>query len=209
MGYKWILPITSALGLGLLCAGCTVTKMTEPARSASEQLLLSAAADRAIAKANFTGFTNQKVFIDSSNFDSYDSKYVIGAIRDAINSAGAFLVKTAPEADLIVEARSGGLSIDSSSSLLGLPATGLPIPLAGAVSTPEIALYKSDKDFSTAKLALLAYTNKTGAHFYSSGPLVGKAYDKNFKLIGMISWVRTDVPEERPQKHQKKKKTKE
>lgn len=190
-----------AAGLaGLLLCGCTITKMTEPPRSASEELLLSTAADRAIAKADLGSFAGQKVFLDNSNFDSYDPKYVIGSIRDALNRAGALLVKSAPEADLILEPRSGGLSIDSSSSLLGIPATGLPIPLAGAVTIPEIAIYKSDKDFSTAKLALLAYTNKTGAHFYSSGPLVGKAFDKNFKLIGMISWVRTDIPEEKPKK---------
>jgi hypothetical protein len=204
MGKKWIKAMLIGGGLALLCGGCTVTKMTEPPRSASEQFLLSTAADRAIAKADLSGFANQKVFLDNSNFDSYDPKYVIGSIRDALNRAGALLVSAAAQADIILEPRSGGLSIDSSSSLLGIPSTGLPVPLAGAVSIPEIAIYKSDKDFSTAKLALLAYTNKTGGHFYSSGPLVGKAFDKNFKLIGMISWVRTDIPEEKPVKKHKK-----
>ncbi|HWD20548.1 MAG TPA: DUF6655 family protein [Verrucomicrobiae bacterium] len=204
MEKKWIgaLLAASFMWLG---TGCTTTKQTEPARAASEQLLLSTAADRALAKADFSDFAGQKIFLDNSNYESYDSKYVIGAIRDSLSRAGGLLVKTAAEADLIVEARSGGLSIDSSDSLLGIPASGLPIPLAGAVQIPELALYKSEKEFSIAKLALLAYTNKTGAHFYSSGPLVGKAFDKNFKLIGMISWVRTDVPEEIPEKRHHKK----
>jgi hypothetical protein len=191
-------------GLALLLTGCTITKMTEPTRSATEQLLLSTATDRALAKADLSGFANQKVFFDNSNFDSYDSKYVIGSIRDAFSRAGALIVKTVPEADFIVEPRSGGLSIDSSTSLLGIPPTAAPVPLSTAVQLPELYLYKSDKDFSLAKFALLAYTNKTGGHFYSSGPLVGKAYDKNFDIIGMITWVRTDIPEEKNKKKKDK-----
>jgi hypothetical protein len=162
--------------------------------------MLSTAADRALAKADFNGFAGLKVFFDTSNFDSYDSKYVIGAMRDAVSRAGALLVKTQPEADIILEPRSGGLSIDTSTSLLGIPTTQAPVPLAGVVQLPSIYLYRSDKDFSVAKFALLAYTNKTGGHFYSSGPLVGKAYEKNFSLIGMVSWVLTDVPEEKSRK---------
>jgi hypothetical protein len=204
MGKKWIAGLVAlAAALGVLSTGCTITKMTEPARSASEQLLLSTAADRALAKADLSVFANQKVFFDNSNFDSYDSKYVIGSIRDAVSRVGALLVKTAPEADIIIEPRSGGLSIDTSDSLLGMPSTAAPIPLTGAVQLPEIYLYKSDKDYSVAKLALLAYTNKTGGHFYSSGPLVGKAYDKNFNFIGMISWVRSDIPEEKIERKKK------
>lgn len=202
MGKLWMAALTAA-GLGLLSTGCTITKMTEPTRSASEQLLLSTAADRALAKADLSMFARQKVFFDNSNFDSYDSKYVIGSLRDAICHAGAFLVKTAPEADIILEPRSGGLSIDRSDSLLGIPSTPTPVPLTGAVQLPEIYLYKSGKDFSIAKFVLFAYTNKTGEFFYSSGPLVGKAYDKNYNIIGMISWVRTDVPEEQREKKKK------
>src|ERR1700761_4034258 len=161
--------LTTAAGICFLLTGCVITKMTEPARSASEQLLLSTAADRALAMADFTSFTNQKVYLDNSNFDSYDSKYVIGSIRDAVSRSGALLVKTVAEADIVLEPRSGGLSINTSSSLLGMPSTAAPVPLAGDVQLPELYIYKSDKDFSIAKFALLAYTNKTGGHFYSSG----------------------------------------
>jgi len=193
METRWI---WAAAVLGLLAGGCTTTKQTAPARAASEQLLLSTAADRAIARADFTGFTNKAVFLDPAYFESYDQKYVLGQIRDAISQNGAVLASSASNADIILEPRSGGLSLDTSSSLLGIPASGLPVPFAGAVEIPEIALYRSDLEFSIAKFALLAYARKEGTHFYSSGPLVGKAYLKNYKIIGMISWKRTDVPEE-------------
>jgi|SRR5665213_866623 len=88
--------------------------------------------------------------------------------------------------------------------LIGLPSTGLPIPLAGVLSIPEIALYKSQKQFSLAKISLLAYSTHSGSHLFSSGPLVGKAYSKYYKFLGFITYTRTDLPEkERAKRHRR------
>jgi hypothetical protein len=183
--------LTSA---ALLLGGCATSVTTNPARSATEQLLLSTAADRALHSANLTAFANQKVFLDTTYFDSYDSKYVIGTIRDALNRAGALLQDNLTNSDIIVEARSGALSIDSSDTLFGIPNMGVPVPLAGALQIPEVAFYKSDHQRSTAKIALLAFAKQSGAHIYSSGSLDGKSYDKHYKIL-FVSWIRTDVPE--------------
>ena len=174
---------------------------TNPARSATEQLLLSTAADRALQSANLTAFAHQKVFLDTTYFDSYDSKYVIGTIRDALSRAGALLEDSLTNSDIVVEARSGALSIDSSDTLFGIPNMGVPVPLAGALQIPEVAFYKSDKQRSTAKIALLAFAKESGAHIYSSGSLDGKSSDKHYKIL-FVSWIRTDVPEK--QKSEKK-----
>jgi uncharacterized protein DUF6655 len=178
----------------LFLNGCAAFKVTEPPRSATEQLLLSTSTDRALASADFTMFANQKVFLDTSFFDSYDSKYAVGEIRDALSRAGALLMPDAKSGDIIIEARTGALSADNADSLIGVPSTGIPIPLAGAVSIPEIAFYKSQKQFAYAKIALLAYANQSRMHIYSSGPLVGKSYN-NYRKILFIAWVRTDIPE--------------
>jgi hypothetical protein len=180
--------------MALWCTSCTTTNTTLPARAATEQLLLSTAADRALKAANLSILANQKVFLDATYFDSYDSKYAIGTIRDALSRAGARLVDTVTNSDIIVEARSGALSIDSSETLFGIPSVGVPVPLAGTTLIPEIAFYKADRQLSTAKIALLAYSNRSRAHIYSSGSLDGKSYDKNYRAL-FISWVSTDVPE--------------
>ena len=182
------------IALALLVNGCAWFKLTEPPRSATEQLLLSTSADRALASADLTMFANQKVFLDTTYFDSYDPKYAIGEIRDALSRAGALLENSPTNSDIIIEARAGALSTDSSDSLIGVPSTGLPIPLAGAVSIPEIAFYKSQKQFGYAKIALLAYANQSRAHIYSSGPLVGKSYN-DYRKILFVAWVRSDIPE--------------
>ena len=185
----------------ILLGGCVTNKTTTPTRTATEQLLLSTATDRALQSANFMAFENQKVFLDTTYFDSYDSKYAIGTIRDALSRAGALLEDNVTNSDIIVEARSGALSIDSAVLLFGIPNMAVPVPLAGALQVPELAFYKSDKEGSTAKIALLAFVKKSGAHVYSSGPLDGKSYDKHYKLL-FISWIRTDIPEK--QKNKKK-----
>src|SRR5581483_8272588 len=169
--------------LALLAAGCATSDMTNPPRSVTEQLLLSTAADRAMTNHNFSIFNGRKVYVDGTYFEGYDSKYALGAVRDALSSAGALLVDDVTNADIIVQARSGGLSTDSSDSLVGIPKMGMPVPLSGALQIPEVALWKSQKQNSIAKFALLAYERESRRHVYSSGPLVGKAYNNYYKLL--------------------------
>jgi hypothetical protein len=139
-------------------------------------------------------FDGKKVFVDASNFDSYDSKYAIGSIRDALSRAGALLVSNPTNSDITIEARSGALSIDAASTLIGVPSAAVPVPLAGAVSIPELALFKSQKQFSVANLALLAYETHGGKHFYSSGPMIGKAHNHYYSIIGFITFTSSDMP---------------
>lgn len=174
--------------------GCTQTTLTAPQRSATEQLLLSTAADRAIGSTNLALFEGKKVFLDTTYYDSYDGKYVLGAIRDGLSRAGALLVRNETNSDIIIEARSGALSIDAADTLVGVPSSGMPVPFAGTISIPELALYKSQKQFSVAKLALLAYDTKGGKHYYSSGPLIGKAYNHYYRFIGFICYTSSDIP---------------
>jgi hypothetical protein len=190
--------ITYMTGLGvvmvLFATGCVSVRQTDPARTATEQLLLSTAADRAAEEADLAQFAHKKVFLDGSYFDSYDPKYALGTIRDALSRAGALLVADSKSSEITIEARSGALSTDDRTFLVGLPAMGLPIPLAGTITTPEVALYKSAKQYSTAKFLLLAYYTESREHLYSSGDMVGRAHDNHFAIV-FVPIHKTDVPE--------------
>jgi len=192
--YSRCFTLSFALLASFFIAGCTTSKTTTTARSATEQLLLSTATDHALLGNGLDSFSGKKVFLDGSYFDSVDSKYVLGSVRDAISRAGAVIVDTASNSDIIIEARSGSLAINQSDTLFGIPSFGVPIPLAGMIQTPEIAFYKSEKQRSYAKFALLALAKPTGAHVYSSGPLDGKSYHMHFRFL-FVSWFRTDIPE--------------
>jgi hypothetical protein len=120
---------------------------------------------------------------------------VIGEIRELITMRGGMLVREFESAELVIEPRSGALSIDSTSSIIGLPSAPTPVPLVGTVQLPEIALWKSDKQFSIAKLALLAYERDSGKHVAATGSLIGRANIKYYKFLGFISYNKTTVPE--------------
>jgi hypothetical protein len=183
----------------MLFAGCTTIKTTDPARAATEQLLLSTAADHALQSADLAIFDRRKVFLDATYLDAYDSKYALGTIRDALSRAGALLEENLTNSDIVIEARSGAFSIDSSDSLFGLPSAAVPVPLAGSLQLPQIAFYGSHGQYAFAKIVLLAFARESRAHVYSSGPLDGQAYDKHSHFL-FLSWIRTDVPEKQTSK---------
>lgn len=177
--------------------GCLQTRISEPPRTAVEQLLISTAADRSLHAVEWRLFDGKRVFVETNYFQSYDHPYVLGSIRNLLSIHGALLATNVNDANIVIEPRSGALSTDSSSSLLGMPSIPVPIPFAGTFTSPEVALLKSDRLFSTAKIALFAYNQGSRKHFYSSGPLVGRASHKYYKFLGYLSITRTDLPEKK------------
>jgi hypothetical protein len=177
--------------------GCVQTRITEPKRSAVEQLLISTAADRALDHVDFSILAGRKVFVDSANFESHDKPYAISSIREAVNEAGGLLVSDFNTAEVVLEPRSGALSTDSSSSVVGVPSTPLPIPMAGTFVTPEVSVFKSQKQLSVAKIALFSYERESGKHLQSTGPLVGHARHNYYTFLGFFKYTSTTIPEKK------------
>ena len=74
--------ILSALLLSaVLVAGCTTARSTAPARTASEQLLISAAADRAASQLSLSIPKGTHVFVDTRYFQGCDDGHAIAAFR--------------------------------------------------------------------------------------------------------------------------------
>jgi hypothetical protein len=196
LGWR-VLAARSPLWLGLMMAwvsGCSTIKESLPPRTATEELLLSSAADRALEYTSFPWLDGKKVFVEDKYFESYDKGHAVSLLRERLSASGALFVKTDDKADVIVELRSDALSMDMAEMLVGLPAMALPIPLAGPVTTPEIVLYKSHRSDAVTKVALFAYERASGRYLESSGPMLGRAYLHLYKVL-VVSWRRTDVPE--------------
>jgi hypothetical protein len=157
-------------------------------------LLISTAADTALRDVDFSWLKAKKVFVEEKYFDSYDKGYVMSLIRERIAAGGGLLTSTNGSADVVVEIRSGALSINNSELLVGLPSMTLPVPLTGPVPTPEIAIYSRKADKSIAKLALFAYERASSKYIKSVGPMSGTAYFRLYRAL-VVSWQRTDVPE--------------
>src|SRR5512135_2421672 len=107
--------LAAAIAILLAAASCSVTRETQPQRTATEELLISSAADRGAQDLKFDIPANTKVFVDAQYFEGTDSKYAIGAIRDRLAKDGARLVADRAAADMVVEIRSGAQSIDEDS----------------------------------------------------------------------------------------------
>ena len=109
------------LSVTLALFGCTTERQTDPARTATEQLLISTAADRAANKLALQIPRNSQVFVDAADFEGVDSKYAIAAIRAHLIENGAKLVDDRAKADTIVEIRAGALSVNQDQMLVGIP----------------------------------------------------------------------------------------
>jgi hypothetical protein len=183
------------LCLAVEFCGCRTVRESTPPRTATEQLLLSTAANNALSNQRFEWLQGKKTFVEDKYFESYDKGHAVGAIRERLSANGALLVKTQDQADVVVEIRSGVLSMDNSETLVGLPAMALPIPLTGSpVQTPELALYKSKRSDSVANFALFAYERASGQYLRSVSPMLGRSNLRLYKVV-FISWQKTDVPE--------------
>ena len=175
--------------------GCGSVRETLPARSATEQLLLSTAADRAVDALSGEGLRGKSVHLDVSNLECLDKPYVVARIRQGLLSNGARLAAGREEADLILEVASGGLSINMHDYLLGIPA--IPLPLATeTVIFPEAPLFKLVTYRSTAKLLFTAIDPKDNSQALDLPVCYGKASEHFWWLLFTGPHRRSDLPKE-------------
>ena len=201
------------LGLILLlgsAAGCVnKQRMTEPIRSVGEQLLFSTAIDRALSELDLEAIGRLKgfkVYLSTVYLQTLDQEYLVGSLRDLLLSSGVLVVDDIAQAEMIVEVRSGANSLDSATVTAGIAEDqALPNPVTGApVALPELAFFKKQNNVSLTKVALVAYHADSREHIFSSGTLLGGAYDRHYQFLGLIRLRFTDVPELRAIKQLKR-----
>ena len=196
------IPVTIAW-LALNLSGCgTLWKTTTPSRTSLDQILVSTAAERA-AYLLTSGYQRQaatnldrnlgKSFIDAKNFKSNDELYALQAIRNRFLSAGVVLVDDVKKADTIIEIATGALSVDNTSSLLGIPAMAIPIPLAGNVQIPEIPFYKKATNRALAKFAISLYDARTGKVKGTPFTTVGTATVDSWEILLFFKFMDNDL----------------
>ena len=164
------------LALWASCAlvlGCGTTKWSDSPRTATEQLLISDAVDRAISEIDFTALANQDVYLDTRYIvTALDQNYVISTLRQHMLASGCVIKDKADNADYIVEVRSGALGTNRQDLLFGIPATNLPAPglvPGGSAPIPEIALAKRTNQHAVCQISVFAYDRITGRPVWQSG----------------------------------------
>lgn len=157
--------------------------------------MISSAVDHALDRLHVDIPRGTRIWVNADNFEGYDQKYAVGAIRDHLLRQGALLVADKGQADTIVEIRSGALSTDENSMLIGIPSMALPVPFVGATSTPELSLLKRSNEKGVAKIGVTAYDAKTGAMapYSPAQPTYGFSDRTRWVVFSLIDWSNSDT----------------
>lgn len=189
-----LFPCIALLAGALVLAGCTAERTSEPARTATEQLLISRAADQAAAQLVLGIPKDTRIFVDRQFFQSYDDGYAMAAIRAQFLHQGLALVDEKAKAQVIVTVASGALSTDEKSLLIGIPQLTLPfLPIGNSVTVPEIALFKNAQDKGVAKFIATGYDAVTGKLVTTTDPQYGFSHQTNHTVLLFFSWETGDL----------------
>jgi hypothetical protein len=157
----------------LMQAGCGTTRSTDTSRTATEQLLISDAIDRAVQSVNLKTLAGQSVYLDDSRLgEVVDRNYLISTLRQHLLASGCALRAERDQADFIVEARAGAIGTDRNDLLFGVPSMTVPQifpvqPVSAAI--PEVPIAKRRDQRGIAKIAVFAYHRETGTPVWQSG----------------------------------------
>jgi hypothetical protein len=195
------LPIAYCASIALVVAGCGTTRSTFSSRTATEQLLVSDAIDRAVSDVNFHALAGQAVFLDTTALQPVlDKEYLSSSLRQHLLASGCVLRESRDKADFIVEARAGVVGTDNHSLLFGIPAMQVPqiLPLQGMVPSaiPEVPFAKRQEQRALAKIAVFAYHRETGMSVWQSGIAVRDSNSKDTWVLGAGPFQRGTIYDE-------------
>lgn len=161
--------------------GCASSNTSNTARTGKEQLLISNAVDQALDSVDFSPFYGQKVFFDEKYLDGTDKPYVVGSVRHRLLLNGATLTAGADDAEVILEARSGGIGTDMSETFYGVPEVVVP----GMLTIPELKAATRTSQKGTAKLAFVAYDAQTKSILGSGGTSLAISDYNDWAVLGI------------------------
>ncbi len=185
----------AVLSLALLgLAACASTSETYPSRTATEQLLVARAADRAVEGLTLPIPGGSRVYVDDAYFRAESAPYAISAIRSALSEAGYALAPSKNDADAVLEVRAGTLSLEQMRRVFGVPEMRVPINDSfNVVSIPELSVYSRRDRVGVAEFSGFLYEPRTGAPLGAILPMTGEFRIRSHKLLMIVAWGQQSV----------------
>lgn len=177
------------LAASLLASACASTTESNTGRTATEQLLLARASDKAVEGLSLPLPTASAIFVDESYFQGEGSRYAISAIRAALSDAGYRLARNKEESDAVFEIRSGALSLEQMRRVVGIPEMRIPInETLNVVSLPELSVYSNRDRVGVAEFSGFLYEAKTGSPLGAVLPMIGQYRIRSHKVLMIVAW---------------------
>jgi len=176
-------------------AGCGTTRWSDSKRTATEQLLISDAVERAVMQIDMRPLAGRAVFLDTTILDdATDGKYLASALKHQLLASGCRLAAAADTAEIIVEARAGAIGTDRNDLLFGIPATSVEVAGNGT-SIPEMAIFKRTDQRGVAEVNLFAYERTSGRAVWQSGLAHTNSNTRDRWLMGTGPFQDGDINE--------------
>ena len=186
MGGARLLPV---LSLALLATACASVTETNPARTATDMLLVNRAAERAVEGLMLPIPQGARVYVDETYFQAENARFALSAIRAALSEAGYALVRERGESDAVFEVRAAALSLEQMRRVFGIPDMRVPINDAlNVVSIPEVSIYSNRDRMGVAEFSGFIYDTRTGMPLGAVTPMIGQYKIRSHKALMMITW---------------------
>jgi len=189
MNPKRLLVLIMTAGLVSSCS----MRSTTTDRTAIEQALLSESAVRSVAQMDFKQHEGKSFFIKEDKFEAVDGKFVMGEVRNKLLEDGLRGAAKEEDADLLVWPRSGAHGIDDSKFLLGIPSIPIPIPTVGTLETPELALFKLERQRGRDRSAIVLEDRETGALAQETGAKSAQVHYDRWVILIFIGFRTTNL----------------
>lgn len=183
-----------AASFALALGACTSVYTTPPARTASAQLLVSTAADRAADKLAEAIPPNEVVYLDASALDGPDGRYAADAVQDRLLRRHIRVVTKPEDADVVLILRSGALSTDEDTTLVGVPQFAVPFfPVGNFITLPEIDIFKETRARGVAQFAVTGFDRRSHQLVVSVDPQYGFSHKTQWVILLLFTWSRNDL----------------
>ena len=138
--------IVLALGIAataVLFGGCSDPLISNTARTAVEQFLLSDCIEQATDQMKFSSYRGKKAFMDYAYLAPQVDKAVVqGMVERRLAECGVVVVADKKAADIIIQVVCPVLATDQSKFLIGTPSLPIPVPDTSVqIVIPEIPLF--------------------------------------------------------------------
>ena len=177
--------ICCAAAAVLFLSGCADPRITNTGRNAVEQLLLTTAVDRSVAKLDFKALAGEKIRFDYGNMTpQIEKNYLQAALEARVAAAGAVVALKADEAKYVLRPTCATLATEDSKIMLGSPQLPVPIPdMSLSIVIPELPFFKRLNRYGVCKLAIEILDAKTNKQARILGPVISQSIHTNWVVL--------------------------